>query len=271
MSGQRPAPDAQLQDPAAAWRGWWCGFERLWPALWPTLAVARHVRCRCRCSGCGSACRWRCICRCSLAFVGALGVDPLACARRPRAWPAATRGLARLEQDSGVTHQPLRALDDTLPGDFRDPATRRLWALHRQRLITSLERLRLAPPRSDLPRRDPWALRAALLLVLVRGAGPWPRRARPAPGQRLHLRRPSGRGGLPPAVDLWITPPAYTRRAPLVSEQTRGLAALAVPTRQRGPGAGPPSGRRRSGRGSLLASRRLAARELGPGQRRSAS
>ena len=31
-------------------------------------------------------------------------------------------------------------------------------------------------------------------------------------------------------VDLWITPPAYTRRAPLVSEQTRGRGQLAVPT-----------------------------------------
>ena len=76
-------------------------------------------------------------------------------------------GLSRLEQDSGIAHQPLRALDDRLPGDVTDPATKRLWALHRERLVASLARIRLAPPRSDLPRRDPWALRAALLLVLL--------------------------------------------------------------------------------------------------------
>ena len=35
---------------------------------------------------------------------------------------------------------------------------------------------------------------------------------------------------LPPMVDLWITPPTYTRRAPLASEQTRGQNTLAVPT-----------------------------------------
>ena len=101
-------------------------------------------------------------------FVGAFG---FALWRARGVFKVAARGagLARLEDDSGVEHQPLRALDDTLPDGFVDPATRRLWALHRQRLIASLERVRLAPPRSDLPRRDPWALRAALLLVLVLG------------------------------------------------------------------------------------------------------
>ena len=92
------------------------------------------------------------------------------------------------------------------------PPTRRLWALHRQRLITSLERLQLAPPRSDLPRRDPWALRAALLLVLVVALV----HGRGEIGPRLlsgftFTGRPAV-GSIPPAVDLWITPPAYTRR-----------------------------------------------------------
>ena len=144
------------------------------------------------------------------------------------------RRLARLEDDSGVEHQPLQALDDTLPEGFVDPATRRLWALHRQRLIASLERVRLAPPRSDLPRRDPWALRAALLLVLVLGLvhargdiGP-----RLASGFSFGGRSAASRS--PPAVDLWVTPPAYTRRPPLVSEQTRGVESLAVPAGSEG-------------------------------------
>ena len=199
MSGQRSAPDAQLQIRLLLAR-LVVSFERLWPALWPTLAVL------------GMFCRPVAV----RAVAQPAAVAPSAVARgfRWRCWrwtlwrarqtlrlAGRDAGLARLEQDSGVTHQPLRALDDTLPGDFSDPATQRLWALHRQRLITSLERLRLAPPRSDLPRRDPWALRAALLLVLVvalvHGSGRDRRRAcsaaspSPAVPPSAACRRPS--------------------------------------------------------------------------------
>ena len=139
-------------------------------------------------------------------------------------------GLSRLEQDSGIPHQPLRALDDSLPGDFKDPATQRLWALHRQRLIDSLGRLRLSPPRSDLPRRDPWALRSALLLVLLLALVHARGEIAPRLGSAFQFGGRTAQASLPPMVDLWVTPPAYTRRAPLVSEQTRGVQALAVPT-----------------------------------------
>ena len=202
--------------------------ERVWPALWPTLAtlgvfallslfglwlvVPRpvHLLLLAMIAGVLAWTLWR-----AAAGLGLASRDA---------------GLSRLEQDSGVAHQPLRALDDRLPGDVTDPATKRLWAMHRERLVASLARIRLAPPRSDLPRRDPWALRAALVLVLLlavihaRGdLGP-----RLASGFNL-----AGRGAaatLPPMVELWITPPAYTRRAPLVAEQTRGVPALAIPT-----------------------------------------
>ena len=192
---ERPATRARR---AASRSGVWLArlvvtVERLWPALWPTLAVAGHFRRRCRCSGCGCSLPLCAAPPLLAAVLAAARLGPCGGHGGPCAWPARDAGLSRLEQDSGVAHQPLRALDDTLPGDFADPATRRLWALHRQRLIASLERLRLAPPRSDLPRRDPWALRAALLLVLVVARGPWPRRDRPAPAQRLQLRRAPGR------------------------------------------------------------------------------
>ena len=203
-------------------------FERLWPALWPTLAVLGSFAALSLFGLWLSLPLWLHL-PLLLAVVGVLGWT-LWRARQTLRLAGRDAGLARLEHDSGVTHQPLRALDDTLAGDFSDPATRRLWALHRQRLISSLERLQLAPPRSDLPRRDPWALRAALVLVLVVALV----HGRGEIGPRLlsgftFTGRPAV-GSIPPAVDLWITPPAYTRRAPLVSEQTRGVAQLAVPS-----------------------------------------
>lgn len=202
-------------------------FERLWPALWPAVGVVGSFVVLSLFGLWLSLPVWLHVPLLAI-FVGLLGWTSWR-ARLTLRVVGRDAGLARLEQDSGVTHQPLRALDDTLPSDFVDPATRRLWALHRRRLIDSLERLRLAPPRSDLPRRDPWALRAALLLLLVVALV----HGRGEIGQRLasgfsFAGRPAV-ASLPPTVDLWITPPAYTRRAPLVSEQTRGVATLAVP------------------------------------------
>ncbi|MEK0082590.1 TIGR02302 family protein [Benzoatithermus flavus] len=202
-------------------------FERLWPGLWPGLAVV-GVFVVLSLFG-----LWLHL---PLALhLPLLGLFAAALAwtlwRTVRLLSLASRdaGLARLETDSGTKHQPLRALADTLPESFSDPATRRLWALHRERLIASLRRLRLAPPRSDLPRRDPWALRAALLLVLVVALV----HARDDIGPRLTsaftFTGRSAAATLPPIVDLWITPPAYTRKPPLVSEQTRGQASLTVP------------------------------------------
>jgi uncharacterized protein (TIGR02302 family) len=202
-------------------------FERLWPALWPSLAVV-GVFVVLSLFGLWLSLPLALHLLLLLAFAGLL-VWTLWRARRLLPLVSRDTGLARLETDSGTAHQPLRALDDTLPEGIVDPATRYLWELHRERLIRSLQRLRLAPPRSDLPRRDPWALRAALLLVLVVALV----HARDDIGPRLvsaftFAGRPAA-ATLPPAVDLWITPPAYTRRPPLVSEQTRGQASLTVP------------------------------------------
>ena len=61
-----------------------------------------------------------------------------------------------------------RALDDRLPGDVAGPGDQATWAMHRRAAGGEPRRgSGCAPPRSDLPRQDPWALRAALVLVLL--------------------------------------------------------------------------------------------------------
>ncbi len=139
-------------------------------------------------------------------------------------------GLSRLEQDSGIPHQPLRALDDRLPGDFADPATQRLWTLHRQRLIDSLDRLRLNPPRSDLPRRDPWAVRAALLLVLVLALVHARGEIAPRLGSAFHFGGRTAQASLPPTVDLWVTPPHLHPPRASGERADPGAPTLAVAT-----------------------------------------
>jgi uncharacterized protein (TIGR02302 family) len=138
-------------------------------------------------------------------------------------------GLARIERDSVIRHEPLQALDDHLPAELRDPVTSRLWQAHRARLLAGLERLRLAPPRSALPRLDPWALRGALVLLLVVAMVD----AGNNVGSRLmdafRFARAAAAPPLPLAASLWVTPPAYTGRAPIGVERSDDPAVLVVP------------------------------------------
>src|SRR3954447_1376366 len=201
--------------------------ERVWPAVWPAVGVAGLFLAT---SLLGL---WYGLTTAPHAVLLALFAAGLAAAlwRARQAFRFSDRasGLARLERDSGVTHRPLRGLDDTLPASVQDPLTQRLWALHRERLVASLSRLRLGPPRSALPARDPWALRAAVLLLLVVGLVD----ARGEYGSRLASAFAfvgQGSAAVPTArLDLWVTPPGYTHRPPLSAEQTREQGALTVP------------------------------------------
>ncbi|HEX2479931.1 MAG TPA: DUF4175 family protein, partial [Geminicoccaceae bacterium] len=134
----------------------------------------------------------------------------------------------RLEQVNRLPHQPLRSLGDRLSGGADDGATRLLWRRHLERLRQAVRGLRVGPPRSDLPRRDPWALRAAvvllLLVALVQAGGMAPERL----GQAFELDRDDRSARLPVEGVVWITPPTYTGRPPLRLENA-APAAQAIP------------------------------------------
>jgi uncharacterized protein (TIGR02302 family) len=196
-------------------------FERVWPAIWPPLAVAGAFLC-----------------------AALLGLPPLLPPLLHLALVAGTglavmvllaRGLwqvarpsehdadRRLERASGLRHQPLAVLRDkpALPG------AEGLWAAHVARAMAQLDRLRIGWPRPGLAARDKRALRALLVVglaacLVIAGSDATRRVARalepawaPAPA--------------PPATQLqaWITPPAYTGLAPLFLKNEGG--AVSVP------------------------------------------
>lgn len=141
---------------------------------------------------------------------------PLASGRL--AWPDRAAALRRIERDSGLSHRPLAALEDTRA--LGDPA---LWAAHRARLVAGLGALSLSGPRLGLAAADPAALRMAVLLCLIAGlviAGP------DGPNRIARAFSPSlGAPLAPPVLEAWITPPKATGRPPLFLTRPGGGAA----------------------------------------------
>jgi uncharacterized protein (TIGR02302 family) len=186
-------------------------FERLWPALWPALGVVGAFVCVALLD---LPRRLPPSLHLALLLATALVVlFLLVRGLRGLVTPNDAAADRRLEVASGLRHNPLAVLTDRPAG--ADPAVDPIWRAHVTRAIAQLRRLRVGVPRPGLARRDPRALRGGLLVSLVASlviAGP------DAPSRLMQALMP----GLPQTasplgteLQAWITPPAYTRLAPI--------------------------------------------------------
>jgi len=210
-------------------------WERLWPVIWPPSALALLFFGVAFLDILPALPQWLHGVL-LLAYAGLLAwVLRRAAGRLPEVSRSAARH--RLEIDSGFAHRPLAALQDSLLVGHDDRTARRLWQRHQARMAERIRALRLAPPSPDVARHDRWALRAPVILLLVVGLtagwgdmGPRLMRAlTPAAGAVL-----VGEGL---RVAVWITPPAYTRQAPVflelgapVGNQTGNAPAVGAPS-----------------------------------------
>jgi uncharacterized protein (TIGR02302 family) len=220
--GPNPSPARNQSDrrfgrllERARWSLWW---ERAWPLLWLPLAII----------GLFLTVSWFGLWLDATPFWRRAGLGLFALAFMASFWPllrlrmpSRTNALDRLDRDTGLSHGPARVLDDKLALGTADVGTRALWALHRKRAEDAIGRMRVAPPRPDMPRRDRYAVRAAGLLALVASAFV----AGPELGSRLlaafdwrkvEASAPAFR------IDGWIDPPLYTRMPPLMIDLARG-------------------------------------------------
>ena len=146
-----------------------------------------------------------------IAFGIALLVSLLPLIRFPM--PTRAEALRRLERNAEIKHRPASSYEDKLGTTSRGD-TALLWAAHRERLAKLVAKLKPSWPVPRTDRKDPYAIRSALLLVLVvaaLAAGPdrWGRIASaftPAANTATALLR----------LDAWVTPPVYTGIAPIV-------------------------------------------------------
>ncbi len=164
-----------------------------------------------------------------LAVLGVLLIAALYLGLRRLRLPDHDAARRRIETASGLAHRPLAALEDRLATGANDPATEALWQAHRARMAAAVRRLRVGAPVAGLLRRDPYALRVALGLVLLIGAidagGDW--------SERLVRSLTPGfaPGGPGPSVslDLWVSPPDYTGLPPQFLTTSAPSQPVAVP------------------------------------------
>ena len=186
-------------------------WERLWPAVWPMLCVGglfAVIALLDLLSLLPGPVHAAILAGFALAFIGAAiwGLRTLA-------WPDPLAAQRRLEVNSGLTHRPLAALADR-PSAPLDDASATLWEAHRRRMAAAVRRLRIGWPAAGLARRDPWGVRAILVILLIVGAidagADWRERI-------ARAFSPGWEAGPPAATasfDIWITPPDYTGLPP---------------------------------------------------------
>ena len=202
-------------------------WEQLWPALWPAGAVAAAFV---------TAALFDLFTYLPpllhagiLAMLAGGFVIAIYLGLRDLRLPGHATGRSRIERDSALTHHPLTAIEDSLGSGQGDGAAETLWREHQARAAREAAKLRVGAPAAGLSRIDPWGLRAVVLLLMVIALV----FARDNAGERLaRAAFPdfSGGPGLPTVVEVWLTPPSYTRQPPIFLEPgTPHPEALSVP------------------------------------------
>ena len=198
-------------------------LERVWPSLWPAIAVVGA---------------WLVAALfdlpSSLPPAWHLGLEALVLAGvgvllwrglRPLTRPTDAEVDRRLESATGLRHRPLVTIGDKPAAT--DAASASLWQAHVERARADLSRLRVGWPHPGIPQRDVRATRAALALLLVAGAVVAGPEALPRSRRSLGPARPQGPSAPAPELQAWLTPPSYTGQPPLF---LRGdTPAVAVP------------------------------------------
>ncbi len=156
-----------------------------------------------------------------------LSLLPLFMWRRPQR----ETSLARVEKASAIDHRPLTAYTDTICQEGVSPETEALWRAHRARAARALTKLKAGPAHPRIDRRDPFALRALLVLLLAAVAA-WSWAELPGRVRAAFVVPPFPLGGSGFRIDAWISPPAYTHKEPFVLANgaiAAGADAIQVP------------------------------------------
>lgn len=129
-------------------------------------------------------------------------------------WPSIIRSARQLEQANRLENREVSGLQDELVSEHNQQEGSELWQAHQMRLLANLPKLDVAIPTSRWRDFDPLALRVPVALALVAslllGRG----------DLRSNFRNAATFTASPAAnallVDVWLKPPAYTRKPPVL-------------------------------------------------------
>lgn len=187
----------------------------LWERLWPALATLATV------VGLFLALSWAGLWITLPPLGRAIGLILFGCITAAAAAPlfllripSERDGLCRLDRSSGETHRPATAIADEIAANRNDPVAQTLWRAHVERALLSAGKFKAGWPQPRLSLRDPMALRALTLILVVAtffAAG----------GERIKRVTAAfdWHGVVVPAnfrIDAWVTPPVYTGRPPVM-------------------------------------------------------
>jgi uncharacterized protein (TIGR02302 family) len=211
-------------------------WERLWPRLWPVASVLAIFSALSLLDIFPLLPGWLHslvlgLFLVTIAITGWRG-------RRGFRWVSDSAARRRLEKDTGLTHRPLAALDDDIAVGRGDAVSEALWRVHKDRMAKAAGILRIGLPSPKLVKRDPYAFRMVALLLLVMGVAV----GRSDPMARFERAFIPNFGELNSQVlnlEVWITPPAYTRVAPIFFKIGQSELTKATPTGDVPPYTGP--------------------------------
>ena len=81
--------------------------------------------------------------------------------------PSRLDGLRRLDRNSGLRHRPATAIADEIAAPTQDAYSIALWRAHIERALRAAKPLKAGTPMPRLALRDPFAVRALVVVLLV--------------------------------------------------------------------------------------------------------
>jgi uncharacterized protein (TIGR02302 family) len=142
--------------------------------------------------------------------------------------------LRRLDTVSGLAHRPATAIADEMATPETDAWAKALWRAHVEQALAKVRSLRAGLPVPRLMLRDPFALRALVLILavatFVAAGGERTRRITALFDWQGVVLPPNFR------LDAWVSPPSYTAKPPVILPGVRPgdsapveAAAVSVP------------------------------------------
>jgi uncharacterized protein (TIGR02302 family) len=143
-------------------------------------------------------------------------------------WPDTAAADRLLEERNDLPHQPVAVQEDE-PA-FDTPFARALWREHQTRMAEKIATLDAGFPQPDIAAHDRWALRAIPALLITIAFGYSLSTNGGTIGDALQARPDPQATDPAVRIDAWITPPAYTGRAPVYLTATgTEQAAIKIP------------------------------------------